>query len=242
MRGRQRTFVEGPVDYTDLRTEFIGLIYEGLLDYRLKRTDEQIGPQVFLNLGREPVLPLKRLEDTLRNNRNGLKNLLNTLRKETVTGSGAGVEEEEPGGDEESEEPADYQGVAEEEAVVEVEAEASGEEGLRGGDYLDAVEAAKRWAREAVVLAGLVGRQRAREPTASIRPESRPRQPGSSSEWSPPASSTSCGRATPARGPARSTPAPNWRCRPSTAHWSRSATTIRQTALPRPNRPRRSWG
>ena len=58
IRGRAKTFVEGPVDYTDLRTEFIGLIYEGLLDYRLKRTDEKIGPQVFLNLGREPVLPL----------------------------------------------------------------------------------------------------------------------------------------------------------------------------------------
>ena len=43
--------MEGPVDYTDLRTEFIGLIYEGLLDYRLKRTDEQTGPQIFLNLG-----------------------------------------------------------------------------------------------------------------------------------------------------------------------------------------------
>ena len=49
------------MDYTDLRTEFIGLIYEGLLDYKLKRTTEQIGPQVFLNLGREPVLPLSRL-------------------------------------------------------------------------------------------------------------------------------------------------------------------------------------
>ena len=83
MRGRAKTFVEGPVDYTDLRTEFIGLIYEGLLDYRLKRTDEKIGPQVFLNLGREPVLPLRRLEDMLANDRKGLKNLLTTLRKET---------------------------------------------------------------------------------------------------------------------------------------------------------------
>ena len=61
--------MEGPVDYTDLRTEFIGLIYEGLLDYRLKRTDEQTGPQVFLNLGREPVLPLARLRDMLENDR-----------------------------------------------------------------------------------------------------------------------------------------------------------------------------
>ena len=85
LRGRQKTFVEGPVDYTDLRTEFIGLIYEGLLDYRVKRTDAEIGPQVFLNLGREPVLPLNRLEEMLANDRNGLKNLLTTLRKEAVT-------------------------------------------------------------------------------------------------------------------------------------------------------------
>jgi len=63
IKGKSKTFVEGPVDYTDLRTEFIGLIYEGLLDYRVKRTDEKIGPQVFLNLGRQPVLPLSRLTD-----------------------------------------------------------------------------------------------------------------------------------------------------------------------------------
>ena len=46
LRGRAKTFVEGPVDYTDLRTEFIGLIYEGLLDYRIKRTDAESGPVV----------------------------------------------------------------------------------------------------------------------------------------------------------------------------------------------------
>ena len=61
LRGRQKTFVEGPVDYTDLRTEFIGLIYEGLLDYRLQRSNDKTGPLLFLNLGREPVLPLARL-------------------------------------------------------------------------------------------------------------------------------------------------------------------------------------
>ena len=107
MRGRQKTFVEGPVDYTDLRTEFIGLIYEGLLDYRLKRTDQEIGPQVFLNLGREPVLPLKRLEDMRAHDRNGLKNLLTTLRKEKVTASVASDEEEAE--DEDAEEATDDQ-------------------------------------------------------------------------------------------------------------------------------------
>jgi hypothetical protein len=76
MRGRTKTYVEGPVDYTDLRTEFVGLMYEGLLDYRLKRTNDEIGPQVFLNIGREPVLPLARLEKMLDENRSGLKDLL----------------------------------------------------------------------------------------------------------------------------------------------------------------------
>jgi len=158
VKGHQKTFVEGPVDYTDLRTEFIGLIYEGLLDYRLKRTDEQTGPQVFLNLGREPVLPLSRLRDMLENDRKGLKDLLTTLKKEKVTASVASEEEE-------SEEEDEEQGEAEEETTEEVvvEADAGVEAIQRPGDYLDAVEAAKAWAREAVVLAGLVGKQGKRE-------------------------------------------------------------------------------
>ena len=116
VKGHQKTFVDGPVDYTDLRTEFIGLIYEGLLDYRLKRTDEQTGPQVFLNLGREPVLPLARLRDMLENDRKGLKDLLTTLRKEKVTASVASEEEE-------TEEEAEEQEEAEEESGEEVVAE-----------------------------------------------------------------------------------------------------------------------
>ena len=158
MRGRQKTFVEGPVDYTDLRTEFIGLIYEGLLDYRLKRTDEQTGPQIFLNLGREPVLPLSRLQDMLENDRKGLKDLLTTLRKEKVIAS-VGSEEEEA--EEETEDQDEGEEETAEEPVIEVESAA--EEIQRPGDYLDAVESAKRWAREAVVLAALVGKQGKRE-------------------------------------------------------------------------------
>lgn len=162
VRGRARTFVEGPVDYTDLRTEFIGLIYEGLLDYRLKRTDEEVGPQVFLNLGREPVLPLARLQDMLANDKKGLKDLLTTLKKEAVSGGGGGDEEAEEEGGEEAQAGDDAD--AETEAPAEVEAEAAAEpEGVHGGDYLDAVEAAKRWAREAAVLAGLVSKQGKRE-------------------------------------------------------------------------------
>lgn len=163
LRGRAKTFVEGPVDYTDLRTEFIGLIYEGLLDYKLKRTDEKIGPQVFLNLGREPVLPLARLEDMLANDKKGLKDLLTTLRKENVTASAASEEEE---AEEEAEEPTD---AGEETVEAEAEPAATEEAGLHGGDYLDAVESARSWAKEAVVLAGLVGKQKAKEPNSEYQ-------------------------------------------------------------------------
>jgi hypothetical protein len=167
IRGRSRTFVEGPVDYTDLRTEFIGLIYEGLLDYKLKRTDEKTGPQVFLNLGREPVLPLSRLQEMLEHDSKELKDLLTTLRKESVTAGAAGE-------DEEAEAEADEPVADEEPGAADAEDEAAAEApdepvGLHGGDYLDAVEAARAWAREAVVLAGLVGKQRAREPATEYQ-------------------------------------------------------------------------
>ena len=163
MRGRQKTFVEGPVDYTDLRTEFIGLIYEGLLDYRLKRTDDKIGPQVFLNLGREPVLPLCRLEDMLAHDQQRPEELAHHAPQGEGHGQrrvrrrrgrrGGRSRRGRRGSDEAGEVP-----------EVELEAEAAAEEEvLHGGDYLDAVEAAKRWAREAVVLAGLVGKQTRRE-------------------------------------------------------------------------------
>lgn len=164
IKGKAKTFVEGPVDYTDLRTEFIGLIYEGLLDYKLKRTDEKIGPQVFLNLGREPVLPLSRLNEMLQSDKKGLKDLLTTLRKEKVTASAAAEEEE---AEEEAEEREEAQ---EETTEAEVEVEAvAGDESVRGVDYLDAVESAKAWAKEAVVLAGLVGKQKAREPDSEYQ-------------------------------------------------------------------------
>ena len=162
IKARSKTFVDGPVDYTDLRTEFIGLIYEGLLDYRLKRTDEKIGPQVFLNLGREPVLPLARLEDMLANDKKALKDLLTTFRKESVIAS-ADAEEEQTE-ETETEEPEDTTEIAPVDEVV-VESEISEQqEGRRAADYFDAVESAQCWAREAVKLAGLVQKQKAKEP------------------------------------------------------------------------------
>jgi len=153
LRGRSKTYVEGPVDYTELRTEFIGLIYEGLLDYRLKRTDEETGPQVFLKLGRQPVLPLSRLESMLQDDPDSLKDLFAKLKKESVS---ATVESDE----ENDEDVVESEDEAEQSEEITVEAEA--EEGT-DQSYIDAVQAARSWARDAIVETGLVGKQRKKE-------------------------------------------------------------------------------
>ena len=52
--------VAAPVDFTELTSEYIGILYEGLLDYELHRVGAE--PIVFLGLGDQPALPLDRLE------------------------------------------------------------------------------------------------------------------------------------------------------------------------------------
>ena len=52
--------VAAPVDFTELTSEYIGILYEGLLDYELRRAGAE--PIVFLALGDQPALPLERLE------------------------------------------------------------------------------------------------------------------------------------------------------------------------------------
>ena len=45
--------------FSELHTEYIGLMYQGLLDFNLHATDQ---PMIFLNLGQEPVLHKEPLE------------------------------------------------------------------------------------------------------------------------------------------------------------------------------------
>ena len=49
------------MDFSDLSSEYVGMLYEGLLDFELRRAlgDD---PITFLNLGDQPALPLSRLE------------------------------------------------------------------------------------------------------------------------------------------------------------------------------------
>ena len=60
-QGRASTTVAAPVDFSDLSSEYIGIVYEGVLDYELKIAPRN-DPVIFLAVGDQPALPLSRLE------------------------------------------------------------------------------------------------------------------------------------------------------------------------------------
>jgi hypothetical protein len=72
--GQRRT---GPVDFSDLRTEYIGVMYEGLLDYELREATEDDGAIIFLNIGNQPALPFSVIEDL---SREEIANLVEELK------------------------------------------------------------------------------------------------------------------------------------------------------------------
>ena len=75
--GQRRT---GPVDFSDLRTEYIGMMYEGLLDYELRQVTEEQKAIVFLNVGDEPALPFSLLSEL---DKNQLEELVDNLKSES---------------------------------------------------------------------------------------------------------------------------------------------------------------
>ncbi|MBC8277823.1 MAG: hypothetical protein H8E46_06300, partial [FCB group bacterium] len=161
IKGRVKKIIEGPVDYTTLGTEFIGIIYEGLLDYKLKRAAESA--QVFLNIGAEPVLPLNRLEGMLAADAKGLKDLLTKLNKEK-----AGKSEKEPESENSEKAETDEDDLFHQEAVQEEEPSTTGDDqddasAKTSEEHLDADQRARKWAMEAVNLAGLAPRKKKRE-------------------------------------------------------------------------------
>lgn len=131
-----RKHVQIPIDFSDLSSEYIGILYEGLLDYELQRAPED-SPVIFLNIGNQPGLPLKRLEAM---SDDSLKELFKNLKKKEADGS-----EEE---DVESEEPADE---VEEQQDAEELSEIDSDD-IRG----KALEAAMSFTKRAAIAAGLV--------------------------------------------------------------------------------------
>ena len=99
-QGRNAIWAAAPVDFSDLSTEYIGILYEGLLDYELK-TASHDDPVVFLSVGVQPALPLSRLEAM---DDKAIKALFETLKKkkdneipDNETPDGDDVEEDKDG-------------------------------------------------------------------------------------------------------------------------------------------------
>jgi hypothetical protein len=67
-----------PVDFSAMDTEYIGILYEGLLDFNLKRAAE---PIIFLQIGDYPALPWSSLRDM---EERRLQDLLENLKKKST--------------------------------------------------------------------------------------------------------------------------------------------------------------
>jgi hypothetical protein len=169
-QGNRTIRVPGPVDFSDLSSEYIGILYEGLLDYELKRADER-DPVVILALGDEPALPLSRLElmeDA------ALRELLKKAKQKRALA----VSEDE-GGDEETGDEAGEDGEAEDAEAVEgsdgddaVADEPVPDEGPVAAEEEpdDARETARArvlaWATRAAIAGRLVPKRRERDDAA----------------------------------------------------------------------------
>jgi Eco57I restriction-modification methylase len=143
-QGRATRLVVAPVDFSDLSSEYLGILYEGLLDFELRRADDAM---VFLDIGDQPVLPLRRLEDMTDAE---LAKLLEKLKKPAKE---KGVEGED---DEEEEDDGEQEDELEEPSAA-IDVAAADDD----GDIARIVrEGAEIWAKRAVHAAGLVRRPR----------------------------------------------------------------------------------
>ena len=156
-QGRGGTWVTMPVDFSDLSSDYIGILYEGLLDYELK-TAPPGEPVIFLAAGHYPALPLSRLEAM---DDKAIKALFSNLKKDVAA---------DDDGPEESEGQAAVKGEANEaEGTAEPLVGDPGEASPDGGDPRFANRTrAEKWARRAAHVAGLV-----KKPRGKLTPERR---------------------------------------------------------------------
>jgi hypothetical protein len=159
-QGRSHTWMPTAVDFSDLSSEYIGILYEGLLDFELKTAPPR-DPVVFLNVGNQPALPLSRLEEM---DDRALANLLEKMKDTSKADS------EEQAGEEEAiagELPGEAgNGEADDGDLDDVLAEVASEEDEGGDERRVTRTRAETWARRAVVAGKLV-----RKPTGRVTPE-----------------------------------------------------------------------
>ena len=151
-QGRGSTWVSAPVDFSDLSSEYIGIVYEGLLDYELK-TAPVGDPVVFLAVGNHPALPLSRLEQM---EDRAIRILFDQLKD--------GSRSDDAADEDESMSASKQKGDSEE---LWVARDAEPEYALDQADERQQNRArAENWAQKAVAAAGLV-----RKPRGRVTPE-----------------------------------------------------------------------
>lgn len=167
-QGRANTWVVAPVDFSDLSSEYIGILYEGLLDFELRMAPAG-DPVIFLAVGNQPALPLSRLEAM---DDRALASLLEKM-KDTSKASdeveGDDAEANEPEGAETEEEAAGPDDGA---AGEDDEGESSDSDDAEdpGDARLVTRTRAEEWARRAVAAGKLVPALRG-SPTPERRAE-----------------------------------------------------------------------
>lgn len=155
-QGHKKTRVWAPVDFSDLSTEYIGTLYEGLLDYELRQQDDADDMMLFLAVGDQPALPLSRLEKMTDREIAELYSKLKQAKKPAV-----GEDEDEESAEPEPEvDDADEDG---EEDVDDVDS-VSDPRASYVSDSFHALRArANAWGLRAVVAAGLAPKQRSKQ-------------------------------------------------------------------------------
>lgn len=165
-QGRGSRWVDAPVDFSTLSSEYIGILYEGLLDFELKQAADN-DPVIFLAVGNQPALTLSQLEAM---DDKAIKQLFEALKKKDKAGDSSGDEgdegAEETADSEESEENADEETESVEDDSEEeiVASDDSAEELALSEDHL---VRANTWLQRAAQIAGLVKKTRGRKANAT---------------------------------------------------------------------------
>ena len=152
-QGRSSIRAAAPVDFSDLSSEYIGVLYEGLLDYELK-TAPPGDPVIFLAAGAHPALPLSRLEEM---DDRALKALFENLKD---TSKANDADEDESSGDAEAGENLASSQPLDDEAQLEVRDNESSSAPDVSEERQHSRTRAETWARRAAQAAGLVRKPR----------------------------------------------------------------------------------
>ena len=164
-QGKSSVRTPVPVDFSDLSSEYIGILYEGLLDYELK-TAPAGDPVIFLSVGDQPALPLSRLEAM---DDRAFRTLFEKL-KEKSGGAAEPPDKEVTETDAPDGEDDDDDAATEDESLLSELPGASPSEGVRPDDVAVAPDErqrnrtrAEQWARRAVQAARLLPKPRGRD-------------------------------------------------------------------------------